>query len=340
MKRKNRRKLWLPFISVIACLALLAGCGTSANETNNGANAGGKENGNLDNYPAEKIDFLVGFSPGGGTDTTSRKITQLLSGEKLVEQTFVVNNMPGAMGGMALMEQKKRQGDMYTIQGVSGFMTPLWTEGLGATLSDVQPIASLTNTEILIVVPKNSPYNTVTELLDATKEKNITVGIVGPQDGEDAFTWNKIRTAYDMNDLNYVSTDGISESLSLVLGDKVDATLLLPIVAKDYIETGDLKALAVLSDKHSEFLPDVPTLQEEGIDVISKRYYGVVASAGVSQEIIDYWSSKFEEMIELDGWKTYLEDSGLISEFHKSEEYIQYLETEGKEYQEYLQSLQ
>src|SRR5699024_5692227 len=99
--------------------------------------------------------------------------------------------------------------------------------------------------------------------------------IPGGVDGIDAFYWDQIIKAYGLDYANFVTADGGAEDFNNLLGGHIDAAFVVPSVGNDYIETGEIKPLVVLSDEASEDYPDVPTLKDIGLDVSYTRTYGL-----------------------------------------------------------------
>lgn len=329
------------YVSVLALalILILGACGSSDN-TNTASNEGNNENNELpENYPNKPIDALVGYAPGGGQDLAMRTTGQILNDEGIMEQSFVVENKPGAGGRIALQEIAKAKDDPYKLIVVPEYGAG-WDPRVDLPFSDFKPIASLSTTEIFVIVQEDSPYETVEDLVNALKtEQGLTISTLGPVDGGEAFKWDLIRQEAGIEKLNYVPMEGATESFTAVLSGKVDTTFAVLPVIKDYIETGEVRVLAVLSEERSEALPDVPTLKEAGIDVTFERYTGIWTGGEVSDAVVNYWAENLKEMTETDAWKEFLQSRGLTPFYKGPEEYTKLIETDGTKFKEYVESL-
>ncbi|MFY0545907.1 Bug family tripartite tricarboxylate transporter substrate binding protein [Brevibacillus sp. H7] len=331
MNKRSVVKKMIHFL-LITALVFLAACSSNS--------AGNKDNGLPSNYPDKPIDWLVGFVPGGTIDLTARQASKILNEQGIVSQPFVIKNMPGGGGALAFQELKKRKNDPYVLVGMYEFGDPIW-KGIGIEPSDIKPIIPLVASEVLVIVRKDSPYKTIEELLDALKSNpDLTISISSAIDGVETFYWDQIRQAYGIKKINYVPTGGGSESLTRLLGGQVDATLGIPSNVQDYIKTGDIRVLAVLSEKRSESFPDVPTLKEKGIDLVYKRTYGLVTGGEVPDATVDFWFKALKKVIETEEWKKMAKQRHLeIPTVQSPEEYYQYYMTSGEQYQKYVNSL-
>jgi putative tricarboxylic transport membrane protein len=292
------------------------------------------------NYPDKQIEILVGYAPGGGTDTAARNIIKALNDDGIVDQSIIINSMPGASGSHALLELKKRKGDIYTLLMMPEYAEPIWTGAIDATLDDYIPLAQVAIDTSVISVSGDSPYNTIEDLLDALKEgKDVTIGLAGSVDSGEGLVWSKMADSYGINNhIQFVSFDGGSEALTQVLGGHIDATLVNIGRGLDYYADGTLKPLALANTKRSERLPEVPTLLERGIESTHIKPRGVWAPADMPEEIVQYWENTFKQMMEAETWPEYVDKMLMELEFAGSEEYTKWVGEAGPEFREYYMS--
>ncbi|WP_068672157.1 tripartite tricarboxylate transporter substrate binding protein [Oceanobacillus sp. Castelsardo] len=325
---------------LVMVLALFLG---ACNSSSTASNAGKSKDGNEElpkDYPNKPIDALVGFAPGGGQDLIMRTTGEILNSEGLMEQPFVVENKPGAGGVVAAKEAAKKKDDPYLLQVMPEYGAG-WIPESGIKFTEFKPIASLGTSEIFIIVKADSPYKTIDDLFEAFKtDHDMTVATLGPIEGGEVFRWEELRKEVGIEKLNYVPKGGAAEGLTAVLGGQVDATFAVPAVIKDYIKTGEIRALAVLSDERSEVLPDVPTLKESGTDYEYTRFVGIWTGANVSDAVVSYWEDKLKKMTETDAWMEFLKKRGLAPYFKGTNEYTELIIEEGSKYEAYLKSLQ
>ena len=331
----NNKKFFRFLMTALLVLFVLSAC----NE--DGASGKSKENEGLPkDFPSKKIDALVGFAPGGGQDLIMRTLGQIMEEEGIIDQSFIVENKTGAGGRMAGEEVKKDSANPYKLIVVPEY-------GLGfdprqeIEFSDFKPIASVSTSEVFVIVRQDSPYDTIEEFLAALKEKNdVTISTLGPVDGGEAAKWDEIRQAEGIDKLNYIPTAGAVESFTGVLSGQVDATFSVMPVIKDYVETGEIKVLAVASEERSEDLPDVPTLTEAGLDVIFHRYTGIWTGGDVSDEAIQFWAEAIEKATQTEQWEKFLANRLLKPYYNASEDYVDIVKSDGEKFTEYVESIE
>ncbi|MFC0273358.1 tripartite tricarboxylate transporter substrate binding protein [Metabacillus herbersteinensis] len=321
-------------IMISLLTAFMFGC--SANTSNEASDNNTGEQAEF--TPEGPIRYIVGFAPGGGTDLAARTVARTLNESGIVEESFAVENLTGGGGVRALMELSNK-GDGNTLLQSVDIYSPMYMEGSKLKLDQFIPVAQVANNSLLLVVSKNSEYKSVDELFNAIKEDpgKVSIGLPAATDTVEVVKWNEIAKSYGIaSELKYIPHNGISEVIPELLSGRIDAALLVPPVAKGYLDSKELNALAAMSDERLEVLPDIPTLKEQGIDVTFYRPQGVFLKAGVGEEVVAYWENALKEMTESEEWKTFINNQMYINEFKGSEEYTEWMETEGKNYSEFL----
>ncbi|WP_160112394.1 tripartite tricarboxylate transporter substrate binding protein [Salicibibacter kimchii] len=294
-----------------------------------------------EDYPDRTVEVLVGYGAGGGTDLSARNMVEALNQEGIVDQSFFVENMPGAGGALALRELN--DSDEYTIEAVPEFAEGLWNETADLDLEDFNPIAQVAQDYHIIAVPENSPYDTIEDLLDAIKAdpETITISLGTNIVGMEAWGWQKTFDAYGIEDRpNMVPQDGSNEALTNVLAGDADATFVVPQLAESHIDEGNIKALAVMTDERTEQFPDIPTLKEVGIDVTYYRPRGFWLNGDVNEEYVDYWEKVLKEMVKSETWQDYVEEAGLLPEFKDREDYKELIREDGEAYRDFYEQVQ
>lgn len=320
-------------ILLLFSLSFLVACSSSANS------AGEKELPN--DYPNQTVEVLVGFGAGGGTDLSARNMVESLNKEGIVDQSFIVENMPGAEGGIALRELSSRKGDEYTLEAIPEHGLGLWKED--SALNDYTPIAQVATDYQTIAVAKDSPYDTLDELIEAMEKdpKSVNISSATSLSGGVGWKWHQIFEAANMQvEPNLVPMEGENAALTALLGGDADVTFVVPQLAVDHVEKGNIKLLAVMTDERTDQFPDVPTLKEEGLDVTYYRARGFWMNGDISEPVANYWEDALEKMSETDTWSEYVENAGLLLEFKGREEYTDYIEEDGTSYKEYYDSFE
>lgn len=281
-------------------------------------------------YPDQPIEFVVQYAPGGGSDNFARMITSVLAQEGLSDATFNVVNREGGSGSVGQAYVAGKEGDNYTLMTMtSALVTGPVVLDLEHNYEDFTPIARLAADQLLIVVPADSEYQTIEDLLEAAKAAPDEVSWGGTGlGGEDSLLLGQIEQTSGAN-LNYISFESGGEVQVALLGGHIDVASSNPNEIIGQLEAGELRPLAVAGDERLPALPDVPTLQEKGFDVLFEQARGVMGPPGMDPEVAQYWADLLKEMTETEMWQTeYLEKNMLLDAYLGPEEFTQWMAEE------------
>jgi putative tricarboxylic transport membrane protein len=325
--------------AVLAATLAVTGCGATkdqgSTDSSGSASAGGA--------PATGLQYMVPNAPGGGYDTTARAAAQVMEKEGITGSVQVFN-LPGAGGtvGLQRVVNEKGNGKLAMQMGL-GVVGAAYTQKSKASLNDTTPIAKLIEEAGAIVVPKDSPYTDITQLVEAWKKdpKSVTVGGGSSPGGPDHLLPMQLAQAVgiDPKTVSYVSYDGGGELLPALLGNKIAFGASGFGEFLEQVEAGDIRVLAVTSPERVEALKDVPTLKEKGIDLEFTNWRGVVAPPGLSEEDKQVWIDAFTRMHDSASWKAELEEKGWVDAFATGEEFGTFLKEQDTEVAEILKTL-
>jgi putative tricarboxylic transport membrane protein len=326
-----RKRTWTRLVPIVAAVALAAaGCGNSGGS---GGSGGGQVTG---------LEILVGTAPGGGFDQTARTAAKAMEDAKLA-RNVQVQNLPGAGNTIALQRLVNEKGNGKVIQQMGlGLVGGVYTNKSNATLDQTTPVARLTEEPEIVVVGKDSPYQSFDQLLAAWKADpgKLSVGGGSSPGGPDHLAPMLIaKTAgIDPKKVNFVSYDGGGELLAAVLGGQVGFGVTGVGETKDQIEAGEIRALAVTSAEPVEGL-DVKTLKEQGVDLEFTNWRGWVAppelSDGDKQTLIDLAT----KMHDSQQWKDALATNGWTDAFMIGDEYAAFITSENQRVGDVLNEL-
>lgn len=240
-------------------------------------------------YPTRPVKVIVTYTPGGANDVTARIYSQLL-GERL-KQPFVVENRPGASGITGTTSVARSDPDGYTLLlGAGGTMTI--NPGLFSTLSydplkDFVPIGLAARSPLVLVVPPSLPVNNVAELIAYAKARPDGLTFASPGAGTPLHLAAELFTRQAGIKTLHVPYKGSSPALTDLMAGRVD--LMFDVLGSSiaFVKAGRLRALGVTTAQRSPQLPDVPTLQEQGLkefDVSS--WFGLFAPANTPREVV------------------------------------------------------
>jgi len=252
----------------VAAAVLAAACGGSATppaSTASGAATAAAK------YPTKAIDIMAPAATGGGFDTTARLVQRALTEEKLVTANVTVSNVPGAGGTVGMAQLLKNKGDSHGLIVVGRVTVGSQITGkTEAKVSQLTPIARLMGESEVIVAPKNSPYTSIKDVIDALKKDVKAVkfagGSAGGVDHELAALLVKAAGG-DVKTLSYVPFAGGGEAAAAIIGGQVQVGISGFGEFKGHIESGNMKALAVSADQPLQAAKNIPTLKSQGIDI-------------------------------------------------------------------------
>jgi tripartite-type tricarboxylate transporter receptor subunit TctC len=234
-------------------------------------------------YPEKgsRISLEIPLSPGGTTDTWARVLADGLS--RTTDARFQVVNDTSA-GGLATYNQVIDNPEDTSV--VTDFNLPAGLKYLypdtqaGFTKKSFAPVGCMGYTPNVLVVNADSEYQTLDDLVQAAKASpgSVTAAADGALSDDTVFYAN-LENEVDA-EFNVAVVDGSSQKVTALLGKRVDFFSGGITGVQAQVDSGDFRVLAVLADKRSKFLSDVPTAQEEGVDVTSDSYFCLAMGAG------------------------------------------------------------
>jgi tripartite-type tricarboxylate transporter receptor subunit TctC len=272
----QRKVTWCARMLAAACVVLLTPLAASAQDDPN-------------RYPNRTIRFVVPFGAGGPTDVFTRAIIEEL--RKSLGQTIVMENRPGAGTIIGTTEVSRAAPDGYTLLMISATQTTVETLNPNKTyrlMRDFVPVASLMNSELVLVVPQRSPVNTLRELIAIAKEKPGALNYGSSGLGSNyhmAAELVKNLTGVNIVHLPYKGSTGARAD---IISGQIDMMFdSVPTMAAT-IADGRVKALGTSGKVRSPILPNVPTIAEAGIPQYNATIWiGVMAPAGTPRPIVE-----------------------------------------------------
>jgi tripartite-type tricarboxylate transporter receptor subunit TctC len=240
-------------------------------------------------YPNKAVTIVVGFEPGGGTDTTAR-IVQGPLGE-LLGQQVVVENRAGAGGNIAVDHVAKAAPDGYTIvlANVGALaVNPHILKTPYDPLKDLLPISMAAEFANVLVVQPGLGVNSVADFVKLARSKPATITYASSGIGGAGHLAGELLRSVAKIDIVHVPYKGGGPAMQGFLGGQVDSFFATPISSISQIRAGKAKALATTGSKRAALMPDVPTIAEQGYQGYEAlNWYGFLAPRGTPREIID-----------------------------------------------------
>ena len=251
-------------------------------------------------WPNKPVKFVSPYPPGGSVDPLARMLGAKL-GESL-KQNFIVENRTGASGVIGTDYVAKSAPDGYTF--VFIFDTHAVHQALNPKLpfdpvKDFAPVMIVGTAPMAITTGVMKPYKTFADVIAAAKAKpdTITLGNVGS--GSLAhLTTIVLNQAADVKLVPVPYKGGGPLSLDLIDG-QVELGMASVAAQGQHVKGGKMRALVLTGDKRSHTMPDVPTLKEQGINVVAHAWWGILAPAGTPRPIIDKFHAELVKAIKL-----------------------------------------
>jgi tripartite-type tricarboxylate transporter receptor subunit TctC len=236
-----------------------------------------------DPFPSRPIRIVVGFVAGGVSDVLARLVAPEL--QKALGQPVIVENRPGASGVIAAGQVAKSPPDGYTL-----YMAPnthLINSAINPSVpyhavKDFTPITLLTTTPNMLVVKDDSPMRSVGDLVAVAKAKPGELSYATSGIGTTVHFAGELFAYQAGIKLNHVPFKGANQSIEAVVGGHVPVSVSAVSSTLGFVKSGRVRVLAVMSEKRSALLPDVPTFRELGYkELLSDTWLGLLAPAGL-----------------------------------------------------------
>lgn len=271
--------------------------------------------------PQGKVDCIAPANPGGGWDFTCRSVGRVLHDLGLVDGNVQTTNMPGASGGVGFSHVvQKRAGQENLIVAASTVTTTGLARGQfpGLDASMVNWIGTLGADYGVIAVAADSDYESLPEVMTALKQDPRAVTFTG---GTATGGWDHLKLLMtadtagvdDLARIPYLGYNGGGEAVTQTLGGHVDVFVGDISEVVSFIESGDLRPLAILSEERLPGkLEQWPTAREQGIDTIAPNWRGFYMPAEVSDEAYQWWVDTIGSLYASDEWKQTMAQNGLM----------------------------
>jgi putative tricarboxylic transport membrane protein len=290
----------------------------------------------------DQLRLIAPAAPGGGWDQTARVMQQALQQSGLV-RTAPVENIAGAAGTIGLARfvgSEQGREDALLVSGLI-MLGGVVMHRSPVTLREVTPIARLTGEYEAIVVPANSPFRTLGDMVRALRERPESVSWGGGSaGGSDQILAGLVADAVGVapGRINYVAFSGGGESLSAILGGQVTVGINGLAELEPQIQAGTVRALAVSSAERLRGL-DVPTLREQGVDVEFENWRSVVAPPGLDARERQRLESLVAAMVATPQWRAALERYRWLDRYLSGDAFARFVDSEETRVRATLQQL-
>lgn len=301
------KKFAAKFIAGALALTMLAtGCSSSSSgssssaASSSAASSSASAEGTID-WPTKTINFAVTHGAGGDTDYMARLLARKL--EEKLGVSVVANNITGSNGAICMTEYKDGDTDGYTFVLTN---TAALTGNEATGLSDFgydafEPVAIYgKQSGENILVPADAPYDTLEELIEASKANpgQIKFGI---STGGGVYIASVILEQAAGAQFNIIDNGDAAERITSLLGGHVDVTIAPYSSAKEYIENGDMKSLCTLLEASPDLISDMPTAKDTGCpELVLNTLYACLAPKGTDPAIVEAMNAAILDIVQND----------------------------------------
>lgn len=280
-------------------------------------------------YPNKPIRMIVGFAPGGGTDTTARALTPKLN--EAFGQQVIVDNRPGAAGNIATEITANAPADGYTI-----LMGTIAALAINPTLygnlpfnpqKDLAPVTRAVDSTNILVVHPTVAAKTVKELIALAKAKSLNGGSSGI--GGAGHLALELFNVSAGTKITHVPYKGGGPAMTDLLGGQINLIFATAASAIPHIKSGKIRGLAVTTSNRSKLVPELPTVAEAGLPGFeANNWYGIVVPAKTPRPIIDRLNKEFVAVLNAPDVKEVLFRQGLDAAPSTPEAFGAYIKSE------------
>ncbi len=288
-----------------------------------------------DAYPTKPVSVVVPFSPGGISDVIGRPFVHSLG--KALKQSFIIENRPGAGGGVGMAYAARAKPDGYTLMVALSSISAipasdrLFGRPPAYEIKQFAPIALISADPAFLVVRADSPWKTVKDLVEAAKAKpgGIPYGSTG--------NYGTMHVGMEMFahaagiKMNHIPYGGGGQQVAAIVGNQVEAITQLPATIAGQIAGGKLKALATFAPARVAGFPEVQTMKELGFPEVEYFVWtGFFAPAGTPPEVLAALRRGAREVVQDPEFRNAMEKLRAPIVYKDADEFQAYLDADAK----------
>ncbi|HEX7748739.1 MAG TPA: tripartite tricarboxylate transporter substrate binding protein [Bordetella sp.] len=265
-------------------------------------------------YPEKPINIVVPYAPGGALDTVTRVVAVKMG--EVLKQSIIVDNRPGAATNIGMDYVARQPADGYTILTASPSLTvngALFSKLPFNPSKAFAPIGEIGYAPQVIVVPANSPYKTLEDLIGDAKKHPDKLSFGTPGIGSSGHLAVALLESEGKFQATHIPYKGGEPAMNDLLGGRLSFMAINPLEALAHLKAGTLRALVVLSDKPMALLPGVPDVVQAGLPGAQVSvWWGFVGPAGMPKPVIDKLNAALQAALKDPAVQTRLANLGAI----------------------------
>ena len=249
------------------------------------------------NIPCKTAKLIVPWKAGGGTHVIFSIFEKTIQNLDVTPKIKVVT-VGGQGGNKGAKEAAKSKADGCTLFAIHQSAVTSFLNGrIDFQYDGFDTVANLTSTPDIVGARAGTPYSNFEEFVAYAKAHPGEIKVGATFGSTSQFIWLLLADKMGI-EFSYVPYDGTRERMTALLSGAIDMGVLHVASGRKYMEQGELQGFAIAAEERSEFLPEMPTLKEVGVDMVFALKRGIVAPKGTPRDVIDHWSAIFKQAAE------------------------------------------
>lgn len=293
--------------------------------------ATGVANASSDNFPERPITLVVPFGAGGGTDVLGRLLAEHMS--EGLGQPVVVENRPGAGGSIGTSQVAKSRPDGYTIllgtSSTHGINPAVYSDLPYDAINDFAPIGLVATNQFVAAVPADFPANNLAEFRTAVQAKPEDFNYGSSGNGTTSHMAGALFVQMSELPLTHIPYKSNGPALIDLIAGRVSLMFDNITAMQQQIESGTIKPIGTTGRARSPILPNVATLEEQGLDGYQiGGWFGMLAPAGTPAPVVDKLSKELARVLQMPEVSERMKAVGADPEISTPEEFQVWIQTE------------
>lgn len=276
------------------------------------------------NYPSGPVTFIVCYSAGGGSDAGARILAN--SAEKYVGKPLVVQNKPGAGGGIgwASLVNSKPDGQTISLINVPSLIFLPLQKKANYQLDQIVPVIQLVEDPALLMVRKGGRFKDYADFISQVKANPDTITMATCGAGSDVHIVTEIMNEQLGLKLNPVHFPGTVDAVTSVVGGHSDVVISKVSESVSALDAGQTFLLATFTDERMPEYSGVPTMKELGLNLSHASSRGVAVPKGTPQEVIDFLHDSFKKASEEPDYIAKMKNAGLAIKYRSGPDFYKF----------------
>ena len=275
-------------------------------------------------YPSREIELMIPWGVGGATDVVFRTFLTVLP--KYLKVPVIIVNRPGGGAVPGYTEAMKKKPDgYYSLAWISASLTKTHMSEVPYDYQTFDPVIMLVNTPCWILVPADSPFKNINDMMAAARAKPgyVTLGNAGAGGGT-----HMIALAFEKAAgvrFNHVPHKGGGPTVVATVGGHVDACNLSPPEGVPQMAAGQLRCIAAFSEERMKEFPDVPTAKEQGVDFVLGQWRGLAVPSGTPADRVKVLHDAFKATMDDPDLQKLAKKGGILLEYKGTQDFKRYI---------------